>query len=706
MNRLLVALASILLATALLAQTPDARENSTPVDHEVVVDATTSQLSALVATGYRIVDLEVRSTTPTFTATLVRNTGSHAVGWWWYTNLTAAQVGAALTQNLARLIDLEPYESAGGSLRFACVMVDNTGANAKAWWWLYNSTSTAIAGAIGANNARLVDLDEYEVGGQTFRSAVMIANSGADYRAWWWYLDVDAAQIGTYLAQNQARIYDLERRSNGKFDVVMIRDAQPKAWWWWTGLTSEAQIEALLDNHGARAIDVETYTVQSGFLILRRYAVVALNNSNALTTEIGGAMRAVSDGTVGCWLDDLSTSLSGPKLASLNGDTVFEPASTMKTLHHVHAMRQVSLGAASLTTLLPVSLGANGSCPTGGGTVVNEPLQSVLDDMMVASDNNRTAAVQQHFGLANILGTAASFGMSSTGVNHTLGCGAEAILAPNTITLRDLSRLHRQVATGYLGSQRDLFYDLMFSYHSFIDPVIDAEAALLGLPAGTVLQFKQLRRIVGKNGAYSYSTLLARCRFGWMSLPAIENGALVQREYTFGAFVNGGTSGAGADQAIDTALPLLFRDAVREALSTWVGTQASMLPFGAGCGAPVPATLVPGALPRIGGTASFQMHAGRPNGIALLVYGTSTTNANGLPLPFPLAPIGAAPGCVALNDLIATDVAPTGAGGVANATLAIPANYGLIGAELFLQFWSFGAGPFLTTNGLAIRVGT
>jgi len=50
-----------------------------------------------------------------------------------YYGKTASQVSTLLSQNNGRLISLDPYTSNG--LRFAVVMVSNTGRAGRAWWW-------------------------------------------------------------------------------------------------------------------------------------------------------------------------------------------------------------------------------------------------------------------------------------------------------------------------------------------------------------------------------------------------------------------------------------------------------------------------------------------------------------------------------------------------------------------------------------------
>ncbi|MFT4514534.1 MAG: hypothetical protein ACI91B_003245 [Planctomycetota bacterium] len=143
------------------ARAQDVRELTAPVADITLTSALVSTISTQASASYRGIDLEWVGTNgagnPLFDAELVQNIGPYASGWWWYYGMTGTQLSAQITANQGRLIDIEPYETASG-LRFACVMVPNTGANAKAWWYDYNSSVQGISNAAAANNARIVDV--------------------------------------------------------------------------------------------------------------------------------------------------------------------------------------------------------------------------------------------------------------------------------------------------------------------------------------------------------------------------------------------------------------------------------------------------------------------------------------------------------------------------------------------------------------------
>ena len=526
----------------------------------------------------------------------------------------------------------------------------------------------------------------------------MIRNTGSDARGWWWYLNVTPTQISSYINSNSAQLYDLEKRSNGNYNCIMLQNPSSPQWYWWYGLSS-SDVSYNMGQYGVRVIDVESY-IESG---VRKYAMIAINNSNSLSTSIGNAMRSHTNGQVGCWMQRLNST----NYAYLNGDTQFEPASSMKVLHHVHAMRRVSQGV-SLLTPLTVYTGYSGSCPQDTGPF-SQGLQGVLQAMMEQSDNARTQAVRSYFGENNINNTATALGMDSTSTNHRLGCGADAIANPNRITLRDLNTLHTQVANGYLGNQRALFYQLMLDSVNdlSIATIINTEGALLGLSSTTLASFRNFTDVAHKGGSYGLSSggplYYDRCEFGYLSLPFIVNDVITPREFGFGAFVNNASVDAGAVTAIYTdAIPELLRPQIRAALQSWNNSLAGVTSFGAGCGGYSQSVT---GLPRLGQTVTYRGANGYSNSIALFALGFSSTTWNGVPLPASLAPIGGGPGCVALNDILVSNAGVANASGDINFPVVVPSGITGIGFQYFTQMYSFGPSTFKTSNGQRSIVG-
>jgi len=347
-------------------------------------------------TGARLVDIEIHSTDPLrFSAAFVHNSGVYAEAWWWYYNLTEADVGTLVAANEARLIDIERYDTPAGA-RYAVVMIGNSGRDAIAWWWYYGGNIESLTDHLLDNEARLIDIEAYESGGTRYL-AIMVDNTGDANTPWWWYYNVPAATLVDCMEDNDARLLEFEVRdpAAGTYDAILVPNEAPDniSWWWYYGVTA-ADLNALLAQNGARIADLDTY-MHGG---TRRFSVVMLNNSNALTTKMGGLLDYGADGSTGVYLKEVG----GPVLASLQPDFVYEPASSIKVTHHLYAMRQVAARADALSNTFLVAKGLDGSCPNGGAPYYTQSLEMTLRSMMQDSDNADTEAIAQRYGTAAI----------------------------------------------------------------------------------------------------------------------------------------------------------------------------------------------------------------------------------------------------------------------------------------------------------------
>ena len=255
------ALTALLAFTGLAtpAHATDDRENSTPTAWWIYTGQSLQDIKDTInAKQARLVDIDEDSPS-TFTATYVRNAGSYGKSWWFYVGVDAATVAANLTANKARLVSLKAYDAGGGNLRFAVVMVANTGADAKSWWWYYGKTPDEIAALTKANNARLVTLQSYGSGSSTRYAVVMIANTGADTKGWWWYYNLTPAAIKANVATNKARLIGLTPAAGGNFNAVMesCQGGCP-GWWWYFGINGQGVVDYAMDN-GARANTTSSY---------------------------------------------------------------------------------------------------------------------------------------------------------------------------------------------------------------------------------------------------------------------------------------------------------------------------------------------------------------------------------------------------------------------------------------------------------------
>lgn len=706
-----LSLLAALLVTVPLAAPPLAaqaeREDTTPTAAVWLTGVSAATINLVINQGYRITDLEVdNASASSFTVAMMHNSGAYAVaGWWWYYGITSSQVSAYLAQNNARPIDLETYVDGGGTRRYAVVMVSNTGAAHKAYGIFYGSSSATISNFVSANNHRIVDLNSYDSGGSRVYAAITWPNTGSDARSWWWYYGVTPAQVSAFLSQNNARLVDLGRNPSGTYDVVMTRVSGK--WWYYYG-QSAAQVTARAKQIGARVVDIERRGADL-------FDVILTNNVNALTTRISEILRTGTDGFLGAYLRRVDNA-SGATLAALHADTTFEPASTMKTLHHVHAMRRVSIGTALLGQGMVTYLGMNGSCPTGGAPFVGETLEMTLRAMMENSDNARTKTIADFFGVPAINATAAALGMSDTSLNHTLGCGGPT---PNEITLVDLGRLHRQVATGYLGSQRDKFYELMINSRTYprvgtldIEAIITAEAASEGVSGAVLEAFRGNITYAAKGGNYDWPSVprYHGSYFGYISIPFVIAGRVVWQQYAVGTFFNDAIDKTVNFNAITAAYCEMLREELRFALRTWVGAViGSNTVFGTACAGSTgtPTTTVNGT-PGIGGTVSYTTSGGPASMPAVFNLGTSRTNWAGFSLPLELGFIGAQ-GCRLLTDPMIGIPMTTNSQGRVFAILPMPVDVGALGQEFHVQFLLLdppaNALGLVTTRGVTTRVG-
>jgi hypothetical protein len=257
----LVCLSLFISGGVSLAPALDDNENSTPTAWWIYTGQSFSDVQNTIKNlNTRIVDIDVNSSNPnSFTVTYVQNTGAYAKEWWWYVGIDAATLAKNLSNNNARLISLKAYDIGGGNIRFAVAMISNTGTDAKAWWYYYGKSPTDITNLTKANNARLTALQSYTSNGQTVYSCIMIANTGADAKGWWWYFNVSTQTISNAISSDNARVLDLTSAGNGNFNVVMESCSSGcPAWWWYYGLDANSVVTTALDN-GARVLTADTY---------------------------------------------------------------------------------------------------------------------------------------------------------------------------------------------------------------------------------------------------------------------------------------------------------------------------------------------------------------------------------------------------------------------------------------------------------------
>jgi hypothetical protein len=253
-------LASLVLLSVPLLWSQDDNENTTPTAWWIHSGQSVTDINNTInSLRARIINIKADTSSNTYTVTYVQNSGAYAKGWWWYVGIDAPTLAQNLQANNARLISLQAYDIGGGSIRFAVSMIANTGADAKTWWYYYGASANDITTLTQQNNARLTTLESYSSNGQTLYAFIMIANTGPDANGWWWYVDQGPQNIGSELSANNARLLDITYAGNGNFNAVMESCSNGcSSWWWWFGYDIYGIVDKAQD-YGARVVAADTF---------------------------------------------------------------------------------------------------------------------------------------------------------------------------------------------------------------------------------------------------------------------------------------------------------------------------------------------------------------------------------------------------------------------------------------------------------------
>lgn len=312
------------------------------------------------------------------------------------------------------------------------------------------------------------------------------------------------------------------------------------------------------------------------------------------------AMTGTVGGTAGFYLK----AVNGPVLLDRNETYVHDPASAIKVLGHLHAMREVQAGRDGLfnsitTYKYPSSRNSGGNpsspnlCPAAKDETPDnremEPLQFGLAKMMQASDNRSTRAVVLRYGLPALNSLATTLGMKQTRWDQDLvGCGYEGGKR-NALTAVDISKLYEAVSAGRALDPKHTgqFWGLMAAQPlrsgDHLVEIIRQEAQKLGRPgAAAPVANRLIRRF--KGGAYNLceavcaAHIIIRELDGLASIPFNVNGSVQMRDFVFSSFIADARgiclqAPCPAAQKIEAGMLLgaeeLLRSVIRAALRTW-----------------------------------------------------------------------------------------------------------------------------------------
>lgn len=263
------------------------RDNTTRTGNWYFTNRSAAQIGRLAEDlAARPVDLDVVNTNPMrFDVSFVSNTGPHASGWWWLFGQTEAELNAFLTENNARIIDLETYRS-GNRRLFAAVMKPNGGANSVSWKWRFGLSRNELVDLYRAEGMRLVDIERYRDGGRTKFAAVMVDNTGELETDWFWFRNQTLDGVVQNMNDTGMRVLDVERHGTGRntrFTTILVPFAPGQRAWHYYNITSRDVTHMAL-RHGSRVIDLERRA--NG-----RFDVQLLDNGYPSDGRCGGSLR-------------------------------------------------------------------------------------------------------------------------------------------------------------------------------------------------------------------------------------------------------------------------------------------------------------------------------------------------------------------------------------------------------------------------------
>jgi CubicO group peptidase (beta-lactamase class C family) len=199
--------------------------------------ASAATIDAKLAEGYRLISLDVVSTSPLlFAATFVGNSGVYQrSGGAWDSDMTEAELLQVKSDPARRIVDLVPY-TLSGVRRYAATWISNTGTQTKQYDLILAKSPADFMAAVTAFSGRVLTVHTEPSGASVVVSGVMVKNTGNDARTQWLGYD-DNFAIRNVIKTNAARLVDLDSSTtDGKFFYVVEQhfDANPqneRLWW-------------------------------------------------------------------------------------------------------------------------------------------------------------------------------------------------------------------------------------------------------------------------------------------------------------------------------------------------------------------------------------------------------------------------------------------------------------------------------------------
>jgi uncharacterized protein YodC (DUF2158 family) len=557
------------------------RQLSTPTSWWAYTNMTSAQVGQTLTDNHaRLTDIKLSyvGTSPRFTVTEVANSGAYASGWYWYYGASPSSLVQTALNNSARITSLS-CTVLSGATKCAAVMIKNTGANAEAWSAWVGSPS--FINSKITSSTRMVSFSRVQ--GSSSYAAVFGSNTGTDHVTWWWYYGKSASSVVSTALTNHARVVDLDRNNDtGTYNAVMYANPSGTTWYTYVGMSASALVNKALQL-GQRLFDLTPYP--SGGRTL--YAGVMVNNSNALTSKVIGAIAGkVPNGNWGFELKQVG----GSVITGLQTTQAFEPASTIKVLYHYKSILAEQAGTTNNNSSItyhynPADPTNPGICPddyanTSTGTLLNADTQ-----MMEVSDNRMTRGILEKYGKAAMLAEAAHLGMTHTQINHNIGCPTSD--THNYTSLSDLANLYSAFQQGSditVAKWRTAFRNRMLNESNYpsavntICTIVKQEATSLGKSVATANSFCNNITWIAKGGSYQYGNAdtdpISWANGSLTTLPVKSGSAITPKAYFYGDYFDEVSFASAAAKtnlanARTTAFQEALRPAIRAALTTW-----------------------------------------------------------------------------------------------------------------------------------------
>jgi Bacterial tandem repeat domain 1 len=216
----------------------------------------------------RITQIRVdNGTVPTFTVLMVQNTGVYNSSWWWYYGPNSYDQGTD-----RRIISVDPYYDASGTLQFAVVQVPNNGSQDRAWWWYYGQSTGSITSLLNQYNARLVSLRGYNDNGAVVYVIIMAENVDQDFIQSEWLTGITVDTINSKISSG-LRLLSLSPNPSENWDAIFVAETGNK-WGWYYGLNFSS-IGATTSQNNMRMVDISPYMLDGQNV----FATVETDNS-------------------------------------------------------------------------------------------------------------------------------------------------------------------------------------------------------------------------------------------------------------------------------------------------------------------------------------------------------------------------------------------------------------------------------------------